>query len=163
METGSSCVFPKPMQSQDITYDGKEHEPWLSEMDEGFTVSCFTFTHTIIHFCVYLAFVFIWLIAHMIYQDSHSFPCDAPDFNDPVFSWLYLLDPQWILAYRCCSDIEGPKKTRIYHPQCRSYFLHIILTYLYVNRPYTKTFLTYTFRLLWLFKENQFTNAIQVS
>lgn len=39
METGSSCVFPKPMQSQDITYDGKEHEPWLSEIDEGFTIT----------------------------------------------------------------------------------------------------------------------------
>lgn len=39
METGSSCVFPKPMTSQDIKYEGNEHEPWLSEMDDGFTVS----------------------------------------------------------------------------------------------------------------------------
>lgn len=39
MTTGSSCVFPKPIQSQDIVYTGKQHEPWLSEMDEGFTVS----------------------------------------------------------------------------------------------------------------------------
>ena len=39
METGSSCVYPKPMQSRDIVYKGKDREVWLSEMEEGFTVS----------------------------------------------------------------------------------------------------------------------------
>lgn len=39
MDTGSSCVYPKPMQSKDIQYKGKEKEVWLSEMEEGFTVS----------------------------------------------------------------------------------------------------------------------------
>lgn len=41
MANGASCVFPKPMQSKDITYHGK-NEAWLSEMEDGFTVSfCF--------------------------------------------------------------------------------------------------------------------------
>lgn len=38
MKTGSSCIYPKPMQSPDIQYKGTEHEAWLSEMEEGFTV-----------------------------------------------------------------------------------------------------------------------------
>jgi collagen type II alpha len=39
MSTGSSCVYPKPMTSKDIVYKGYEKEAWLSEMEEGFTVS----------------------------------------------------------------------------------------------------------------------------
>lgn len=38
MSTGSSCIYPKPMQSQDIAYHGEEKEAWLSEMEDGFTV-----------------------------------------------------------------------------------------------------------------------------
>lgn len=38
MTTGASCIFPKPIQSQDIAYRGKDKEAWVSEMEEGFTV-----------------------------------------------------------------------------------------------------------------------------
>lgn len=38
MNTGASCIFPKPIESQDIAYRGKDKEPWISEMDEGYTV-----------------------------------------------------------------------------------------------------------------------------
>lgn len=38
MDVGASCIFPKPMESQDIAYHGKDKEAWLSEMEEGFTV-----------------------------------------------------------------------------------------------------------------------------
>lgn len=39
MPTGGSCVYPKPMESDVIQYSGGETEAWLSEMEEGFTVS----------------------------------------------------------------------------------------------------------------------------
>lgn len=39
MATGGSCIYPKPMESKDITYKGDEKEAWLSEMEDGFTVS----------------------------------------------------------------------------------------------------------------------------
>ncbi|VVC94687.1 unnamed protein product, partial [Leptidea sinapis] len=38
MTNGASCVFPKPMESKDITYHGR-NEAWLSEIEDGFSIS----------------------------------------------------------------------------------------------------------------------------
>lgn len=41
MPAGASCIYPKPMTSEELTHTGRS-EAWLSELDNGFTVKIAT-------------------------------------------------------------------------------------------------------------------------